>query len=130
MRSLNERALARRANAEENCTGWPLLRFRFQALPDEAGLLTTMVYVDLNPIRAWIAVSLARAMRVHASIRAHPRTTDVRPSGDQLREIGSLIDSGAIRPVVDRVFPFESTKETLAYIEKGRAKGKVIVKMR
>jgi alcohol dehydrogenase len=53
----------------------------------------------------------------------------MRPSGDQLREIGSLIDSGAIRPVVDRVFPFESTKEALAYVEKGRAKGKVIVKV-
>jgi NADPH:quinone reductase-like Zn-dependent oxidoreductase len=54
----------------------------------------------------------------------------MRPSGDQLREIGSLIDSGIIRPVVDRVFPFESTKEALAYVEKGRAKGKVIVKVR
>ena len=54
----------------------------------------------------------------------------MKPNGDQLREIGSLIDSGAIRPVVDRVFPFESTKEALAYVEKGRAKGKVIVKVR
>jgi NADPH:quinone reductase-like Zn-dependent oxidoreductase len=51
-------------------------------------------------------------------------------SGDQLRELGSLIDSGAIRPVVDRVFPFESTTEALAYVEKGRAKGKVVVKIR
>jgi NADPH:quinone reductase-like Zn-dependent oxidoreductase len=48
----------------------------------------------------------------------------------QLREIGSLIDSGIIRPVVDRVFPFASTKEALAYVEKGRAKGKVIIKVR
>src|SRR6266704_1717463 len=54
----------------------------------------------------------------------------MRASGDQLRQISSLIDSGAIRPVVDRVFPFESTKEALAYVEKGRAKGKVIVKVR
>jgi len=54
----------------------------------------------------------------------------MRPSGDQLREIGSLIDSGIVRPVVDRVFPFESTKDALDYFEKGRAKGKVIVKMR
>ena len=54
----------------------------------------------------------------------------MKPSGDQLHEIGSLIDSGAIRPVVDRVFPFESTKEALAYVEKGRAKGKVIVKVK
>src|SRR5205085_7089426 len=53
----------------------------------------------------------------------------MRASGDQLRQISSLIDSGAIRPVVDRVFPFESTREALAYVEKGRAKGKVIVKL-
>jgi NADPH:quinone reductase-like Zn-dependent oxidoreductase len=54
----------------------------------------------------------------------------MRASGDQLREIASLIDSGIICPVVDRVFPFESTKEALAYVENGRAKGKVIVKVR
>jgi NADPH:quinone reductase-like Zn-dependent oxidoreductase len=51
-------------------------------------------------------------------------------SGNQLREIASLIDSGIIRPVVDRVFPFESTKEAMAYVETGRAKGKVVVKVR
>jgi len=54
----------------------------------------------------------------------------MRASGDQLREIGRLIDSGIIRPVVDRVFPFESTNEAMAYVEKGRAKGKVVVKVR
>jgi NADPH:quinone reductase-like Zn-dependent oxidoreductase len=54
----------------------------------------------------------------------------MRASGDQLHEITSLIDSGIIRPVVDRVFPFESTKEAMAYVEHGRAKGKVIVKVR
>ena len=54
----------------------------------------------------------------------------MRASGDQLREIGSLIESGIIRPVMDRVFPFESTKEAMAYVETGRAKGKVVVKVR
>jgi NADPH:quinone reductase-like Zn-dependent oxidoreductase len=54
----------------------------------------------------------------------------MKPSGDQLREISSLIDSEVIRPVVDRVFPFESTQEALAYVEKGHAKGKVVIKVR
>jgi len=54
----------------------------------------------------------------------------MRASGDQLRQIGSLIEKGAIRPVLDRVCPFESTKEAMAYVEKGRAKGKVVVKVR
>ena len=51
-------------------------------------------------------------------------------NGDQLREITSLIDAGIIRPVVDRIFPFESTNDALAYVKGGRAKGKVVVKMR
>ena len=54
----------------------------------------------------------------------------MKASGDQLRELASLIDSGVIRPVVDRVFPFQSTTEALAYVEKGRAKGKVVIKIR
>lgn len=54
----------------------------------------------------------------------------MRASGQQLREITALVDAGAIRPVVDRVFAFESTNDALAYVETGRAKGKVVVKVR
>ena len=54
----------------------------------------------------------------------------MRANGDQLTEITSLIDAGIIRPVVDRVFPFASTKEAMAYVEAGRAKGKVVVSLR
>lgn len=53
----------------------------------------------------------------------------MRANGEQLQKIGSLIDAGLVRPVVDRVFPFESTNEALAYVETGRAKGKVVVKV-
>jgi len=34
-----------------------------------------------------------------------------------------------IRPVIDKVFPFDQAKEALAYLEKGRTKGNVIVQM-
>jgi NADPH:quinone reductase-like Zn-dependent oxidoreductase len=55
----------------------------------------------------------------------------MKASGDQLREITALIEAGAIRPVVDRVFAFESTPEALAYVEEGRAKaGKVVIRMK
>jgi len=53
----------------------------------------------------------------------------MKANGDQLREITSLIDAGTVHPVVDLIFPFESIKEALAYVETGRAKGKVVVKV-
>ena len=54
----------------------------------------------------------------------------MRASGRQLNEITPLIDSGIIRPVIDKVFPFEATNEAMAYVESGRAKGKVVIKIR
>lgn len=54
----------------------------------------------------------------------------MKANGSQLHEITRLIEAGAIRPVIDRVCPFESTNEALAYLETGRAKGKVVVKLK
>ena len=62
--------------------------------------------------------------------QAHYSFLFMRARGDQLTEITSLIDDGIIRPIVDRVFPFASTKEAMAYVEAGRAKGKVVVSMK
>lgn len=54
----------------------------------------------------------------------------MKAGGDQLRRLTQLIDAGEVRPVVDRVFPFEQTREAMAYAEKGRAKaGKVVIAM-
>jgi NADPH:quinone reductase-like Zn-dependent oxidoreductase len=54
----------------------------------------------------------------------------MRAQGDQLSQITSLIESGVIKPVMDRVFPFEQTNEAMASVEAGRAKGKVVIKMK
>lgn len=53
----------------------------------------------------------------------------VHPDGDQLAEIGKIVEAGHIVPVIDKVFPFDQTKEALAYLEQGRSKGKVVVKI-
>ena len=51
----------------------------------------------------------------------------MRADGGQLAQIGTLIEAGAIRPVLDHIFPFEQTNEAFAYLETGRVKGKVVV---
>jgi NADPH:quinone reductase-like Zn-dependent oxidoreductase len=84
---------------------------------------------------SWILRQVTRLLsyRIRKKAKRHRVSYSflfMRANGDQLREITSLIDSGAIRPVVDRVFSFESTNEALAYVDTGRAKGKVIIKVR
>jgi alcohol dehydrogenase len=54
----------------------------------------------------------------------------MRAEGSQLSEITALIDSGIINPVVDKIFPFGETEEALTYVESGRAKGKVVIKVK
>jgi NADPH:quinone reductase-like Zn-dependent oxidoreductase len=54
----------------------------------------------------------------------------VHPDGRQLAEIGELLKTGRIRPVIDKIFPFEQAKGALAYLAQGRAKGKVVVQKR
>lgn len=54
----------------------------------------------------------------------------MRAHGEQLGQITKLIESGVIRPIVDQVFPFEQTNEAMSYVEAGRAKGKVVIKVK
>jgi NADPH:quinone reductase-like Zn-dependent oxidoreductase len=54
----------------------------------------------------------------------------MRAQGSQLSQITSLIDAGVIKPVMDKIFPFEQTNEAMAYVETGRAKGKVVIKIK
>jgi alcohol dehydrogenase len=51
-------------------------------------------------------------------------------NGEQLREIAALVDAGAIKPVIDREFAFEQLPDALVYLEAGRARGKVVLKVR
>ncbi|MCI0707286.1 MAG: NADP-dependent oxidoreductase [Ignavibacteriae bacterium] len=53
----------------------------------------------------------------------------MRPNGAQLKGLAALYDAGTLRPVLDRTFPFDDTVDAMAYVEQGRAKGKIVITM-
>jgi NADPH:quinone reductase-like Zn-dependent oxidoreductase len=57
------------------------------------------------------------------------RSLFMHPSGDDLDVLARLVDGGQLKPVTDRVFPFEQISDAFAYLEEGHAKGKVIVRL-
>ena len=86
--------------------------------------------VGLGPLwaaGAWVISSKIRhqARRRGASYRAML----MHESGDDLDLLAGLVDDGRLKPVIDQVFSFQQIGDALAYVEKGRAKGKVIVRL-
>ncbi|RFZ81555.1 NADP-dependent oxidoreductase [Shinella sp. WSJ-2] len=86
--------------------------------------------LGLNPILKLVIRLLSHRVRRKAKrLGVHYSFLFMRADGRQLEEIAGLIDSGVLRPVVDRIFPFNQTPEALTYVETGRAKGKVVIKV-
>ena len=88
---------------------------------------------DINapaPLRGLMWLVSAGVRRQARSRGVDYRFLFMRADGQQLSEIARLVDGGAIRPVLDTVYPFAATNEALAHVEGGRAKGKVVVAMR
>lgn len=84
----------------------------------------------LNPIFVFVVGVMAR--KVTAAARRHNARYEylfMHADGEQLEKITQLVQSGVIKPLVDRVFPLERVRDALAYSESGRATGKVVIKV-
>src|SRR5580704_4203488 len=51
----------------------------------------------------------------------------MHPSGSDLAQLAELIEQGKLKVIVDKTYPFANISDALAYVESGRAKGKVVV---
>ena len=87
---------------------------------------------DLDRGRALAALFWLVSYGLRAQARKHGaryRFLFMHPSGEELAELAGLIADGKLEPVIDRVLPFEQIGDAFAYLESGRAKGKVVVRM-
>ncbi|MDH4104842.1 MAG: NADP-dependent oxidoreductase [Gammaproteobacteria bacterium] len=84
----------------------------------------------LNPLLVFVIGLMSRKAMAAARARgARYEYLFMRADGEQLRQIAALVESGTIKPVIDRVFPLQEVREALAYSESGRATGKVVIRV-
>jgi NADPH:quinone reductase-like Zn-dependent oxidoreductase len=90
------------------------------AIKDLAGrrVLSAMFWIISYGIRS-------RARRAGISYRY----LFMHPSGSDLAQLAELIEQGKLKVIVDKAYPFAKISDALAYVESGRAKGKVVVTM-
>jgi len=53
----------------------------------------------------------------------------MHPNGSHLAEIKSLMEEEKIKPIIDKVYPFNESIEAFNHLASGRAKGKIIIKI-
>jgi NADPH:quinone reductase-like Zn-dependent oxidoreductase len=83
----------------------------------------------------WVLQQVMRLLSLGIRSKAKRRGIDysfvfMRAHGGQLGKITELIESGIIKPVVDRTFPFLAMNEAMSYLVTGRAKGKVVIQLK
>jgi NADPH:quinone reductase-like Zn-dependent oxidoreductase len=84
--------------------------------------------MGLNAVLRLVITGLSRSVRRQArKLGVSYEFLFMRASGDQLRQIATLIDSGALRPVVGKVLPFDQVPQALGALEKGGIRGKVLI---
>lgn len=98
-------------------SGLPNARF---AKEDGLGFLKTML----------LSAASYKLTKLEKKHRVQYTFMFVKSSGEQLSLITNFIESGEIKPIIDRVFPFNDVEKAMKYSETGRAKGKIILKIR
>ncbi|MGQ0799632.1 MAG: NADP-dependent oxidoreductase [Pseudomarimonas sp.] len=95
--------------------------------PDRAFAIENGLNGFLQQVMRLLSFSIRRKAKQHGVDYAF---VFMRASGEQLSKITSLIESGVVRPIVDRVFPFQAINEAMDYLETGRAKGKIVIHLK
>jgi NADPH:quinone reductase-like Zn-dependent oxidoreductase len=93
--------------------------------PPDAGFAKQLDQPILRPVMSIMSAKVRRRAR---KLGVRYAFFFMRASGAQLRELAALYEAGQLVPVLDqRSFPFGQTPDALAYVEQGKASGKVVI---
>jgi len=92
--------------------------------PPDPGFASQLGHPLLKPVMALLSRKVRRQAR---RLGVRYSSFFMRASGAQLASLAGLYDAGTLRPVLDRAFPFDRTLDAMAYVEQGKATGKIVV---
>jgi NADPH:quinone reductase-like Zn-dependent oxidoreductase len=92
--------------------------------PPDPGFADQLGQPVLKPVMAVLSRKIRRQAR---KLGVRYSFFFMRASGTQLASLAALYDDGTLRPVLDRAFPFDRTLDAMAYVEQGKATGKIVV---
>jgi NADPH:quinone reductase-like Zn-dependent oxidoreductase len=92
--------------------------------PPDPHFATQLGHPFLKPVMAVLSRKIRRQAR---KLGVRYVAFFMRASGNQLTTLRELYDAGTLRPVLDRSFPFDQTLDAMAYVEQGKAAGKIVV---
>lgn len=95
--------------------------------PDPAFAKNVGLNFILNLVMTFLS---AKARKIAKRLGVRYSFLFMQANGEQLDKITKLIETEKIKPVIDKVFPFDLTKKALEYVESGRAVGKVIIQIK
>jgi len=112
----------------------------FDAIIAVNGYHPLAVYRDhLNPDGTYVMVGgenrqlfdamLLGGLRFGGGHKLEVLTIDQRLRAKDMAELRALLESGKLKPVIDRVFPFSELVEAMRYVESGHVRGKVVVRV-
>jgi NADPH:quinone reductase-like Zn-dependent oxidoreductase len=88
----------------------------------------TLVIVGAENAGNWLGIRRQlRAVALSPFVRQKLGFFISKERGEDLEELRKLLDSGAIRPIVDRTFPLDEVPEAIRYLRDGRPRGKVVI---
>lgn len=92
--------------------------------PPDPQFATQLGQPLLRPVMAVLSRKIRRQAR---KLSVRYSFFFMRASGTQLASLAALYEDGTLRPVLDRAFPFDRTLDAMAYVEQGKAAGKIVV---
>ena len=73
--------------------------------------------------------NIIKAVALNALAGQTLKSFTAKVTAQALQEVGDLIESGHITPVIDRTYPLSEVPGAIGYFEEGHARGKIVIEV-